>query len=83
MKEGNPGLLIELDSECKTLINYCLLDEKHGFKHPKIKSNKLDFSGLSYDRFRDTIWITIDKGECLFSLSPGRTKSLKHLGSSP
>ena len=66
VKEGEPGLLIELDSECKTLINYCLLDEKHGFKHPRIKSKKLDFSGLSYDHSRDTIWITSDKGECLF-----------------
>ena len=38
LEERNPGLLIELNSECKTLINYCLLDEGHGFKHPeKIK----------------------------------------------
>ena len=43
MEEGYPGLLIELDSECKTLINYCLLDEKYGFKYPRIKSKKLDF----------------------------------------
>ena len=52
VKEENSGLLIELDSEYKTLINYCLLDEKHGFKQPRIKSKKLDFSGLSYDQLQ-------------------------------
>ena len=66
VKEGEPGLLIELDSKCETIINHCKLNEKHGFKHPRIKSEKLDFSGLSYDYTSDTIWITSDKGECLF-----------------
>ena len=75
VKEGNPGLLIELDSECKTLINYCLLDEKHVFKHPRTKSKKLDFSGLSYDHFRETIGITSDKGECLFTFTGLNKKS--------
>ena len=66
VKEGEPGLLIELDSECKMIINHYILNEKHGFKHPRIKSEKLDFSGLSCDHTRDTIWIISDKGECLF-----------------
>ena len=66
VKEGEPGLLIELDSKCETIINHCKLNEKHGFKHPRIKSEKLDYSGLSYDYTSDTIWITSDKGECLF-----------------
>ena len=66
VKEGEPGLLIELDSKCETIINHYMLNEKHGFIHPRIKSEKLDFSGLSYDHTSDTIWITSDKGECLF-----------------
>ena len=28
LKEGKPGLLIELDSECKTILNFCELNEK-------------------------------------------------------
>ena len=32
VKEGEPCLLIELDSECKMIVNYCKLNEKHGFK---------------------------------------------------
>ena len=66
IKEGKPGLLIELDSECKTILNYCVLNEKCGFKHPRVKPKKLDFSGLSYDHSRDAIWIASDKGECIF-----------------
>ena len=79
VKEGAPGLLIELDAECKTIINYCKLNEKHGFKHPRIKSEKLDFSGLSYDSTSDTIWITSDKGECLFHFNFNDKKVLSRL----
>ena len=73
------GLLIELVSEGKTIVNYCKLNEKHGFKHPRIKSKKLDFSGLSYDHTRNTIWITSDKGECLFHFNFNDKKVLSRL----
>ena len=66
VKEGGPGLLIELDSEFKMIVNYCKLNKKYGFKHPRIKSKKLDFSGLSYDYTRNTIWITSDKENASF-----------------
>ena len=66
IKEGKPGLLIELDSECKTILNCCVLNKECGFKHPRIKPKKLDFSGLSYDHSRDAMWIASDKGECIF-----------------
>jgi uncharacterized protein YjiK len=79
VKEGDPGLLIELDLKCKTIINHCKLDEKHGFKHPRIKSEKLDFSGLSYDYTSDSIWITSDKGECLFNFNFNEKKVLSRL----
>ena len=79
VKEGEPGLLIELDSKCETIMNHCKLNEKHGFKHPRIKSEKLDFSGLSYDYTSDTIWITSDKGECLFHFNFDDKKVLNRL----
>ena len=79
VKEGEPGLLIELDSKCETIINHCKLNEKHGFKHPRIKSEKLDYSGLSYDYTSDTIWITSDKGECLFHFNFDDKKVLNRL----
>ena len=79
VKEGDPGLLIELDSECKTIISFCKLSDKYGFKHPRINFEKLDFSGLSYDHSRDTIWITSDKGECLFNFDWNKKKVLNRL----
>ena len=79
VKEGEPGLLIELDSKCETIINHYMLNEKHGFIHPRIKSEKLDFSGLSYDHTSDTIWITSDKGECLFHFNFDDKKVLNRL----
>lgn len=79
VKEAEPGLLIELDSDCNTIISTCQLSEKYGFKHPRINSKKLDFSGLSYDHSRDTIWITSDKGECLFHFDWNKKKVLNRL----
>jgi uncharacterized protein YjiK len=48
-------------------------------KHPRIKSKKLDFSGLSYDHSRNTIWITSDKGECLFHFNFNEKKVVNRL----
>ena len=43
-----------------------MLHANHGFVHPELKADKLDFSGLSYDSSSDNLWISSDKGECLF-----------------
>ena len=66
VKEGRPGLLIELDVEGTRILQARLLNETNGFVHPTVSPDKLDFSGLSYDAERNTIWITSDKGQCLF-----------------
>ena len=55
VKEGKPGILIELDSECKKILDCCELTEECGYKHRRLKSKKFDFSGLYYDHFRDAI----------------------------
>jgi uncharacterized protein YjiK len=61
IKEGKPGLLIELDSECKKILNCCELTEECGFKHRRLKSKKLDFSGLSYDHSRMRFGLQVTK----------------------
>ena len=66
VKECRPGLLIELDPGCSTILSARLLTEANGFTHPTVGPDKLDFSGLSYDSHRDTLWIASDKGKCLF-----------------
>lgn len=66
VKECRPGLLIELDPDCSTILSSRMLTESNGFFHPKVGPDRLDFSGLSYDSKRDTLWIASDKGKCLF-----------------
>ena len=69
VKEGQPGLLIEISSDLGTILNAKLLTHLNGFNHPKIPEKKLDFSGLSYDCSRDLLWIASDKGRCIFLYS--------------
>jgi len=66
VKECRPGLLIELDAECSTILSSRLLTPENGFSHPKLGPRRLDFSGLSYDSLRDSLWIASDQGQCLF-----------------
>ena len=66
VKEGRPGLLIELDAGCDTILASRLLNQENGFSHPNVGPRRLDFSGLSYDSRRDTLWIASDQGQCLF-----------------
>ena len=66
VKESRPGLLIELDPECSAILSSRLLSQANGFSHPKLGPRRLDFSSLSYDSQRDTLWIASDQGQCLF-----------------
>ena len=79
VKEARPGLLIELDPECSTILSSRLLTQANGFSHPKLGPRRLDFSGLSYDSQRDTIWVSSDKGQCLFHYDWKRDQVLQRL----
>ena len=79
VKEGRPGLLIELDAECSTILSSRLLTTANGFSHPKLGPRRLDFSGLSYDSQRDTLWIASDQGQCLFHYDWNRNQVLQRL----
>ena len=79
VKEERPGLLIELDPDCSTILSSRLLTAANGFSHPRVGPRKLDFSGLSYDSRRDTIWVASDKGQCLFHYDWKRDQVLQRL----
>ena len=79
VKEGRPGLLIELDGEGNNILQARLLNDSNGFVHPTVGAEKLDFSGLSYDAERNTIWITSDKGQCLFHYDWDQDRVLQRL----
>ena len=79
VKEGRPGLLIELDGEGNSILQARLLNDSNGFVHPTVGAEKLDFSGLSYDAERNTICITSDKGQCLFDYDWNQDRVLQRL----
>ena len=66
MKEGDPGLLIEVSSDLQTIRSYELLNDENGFRDTKVGADKLDFSDLCYDERRDLFWIISDKAKRLF-----------------
>ena len=79
VKEHQPGLLIELDPSLTTILSTRVLQASQGFIHPELKADKLDFSGLSYDSSRDTLWIASDKGRCLFQYDWARDTVVRRL----
>ena len=83
VKERQPGLLIELDSTLTTILSTRMLQASQGFMHPDLKSEKLDFSGLSYDSSSDTLWIVSDKGRCLFQYDWAGDTCLLYTSPSP
>jgi uncharacterized protein YjiK len=66
MKEGVPGLLLELSPDLKAIQNHVLLNDGNGFIDDDVQGAKLDFSGICYDPGRRKFWIVSDKGRRLF-----------------
>ena len=79
LKEGKPGLLIELSPDLTKIEAVTELTEAHGFKDCK-RDTKADFSGLSWDTDARAVWIVSDKLQraFLFDLAGHRVReSLK------
>lgn len=79
VKEGRPGLLIEISPDLGAIIGARLLTATNGFEHSRVGPDKLDFSGLSHDSIHNTLWITSDQGQCLFHYDWGADQVLQRL----
>lgn len=66
LKEGEPGLLLELTASLDQILEHRLLSADNGFVDDDTSSEKLDFSGLFYDATDDLFWIVSDQGQRLF-----------------
>ena len=66
IKEGVPGLLVEVSPDLQTIRSHKLLNEENGFRDNDVSGDKLDFSGICYDRRRARFWIVSDKAKRLF-----------------
>ncbi len=75
MKEGDPGLLIELSRDFKEILSHQLLDRRKGFvdpgvhHDPGIPAQKVDFSDICYDATRAAFWIISDKAQRVYLYS--------------
>jgi uncharacterized protein YjiK len=66
MKEGAPGLLVEISSDLQTIRSHQLLNYENGFHDTEVGADDLDFSDICYDQSRDRFWIISDKARRLF-----------------
>lgn len=66
LKEGKPGLLMQVSPDLKKLLDYKFLGNANGFHDPDTEDDELDFSGICYDPTRDRFWIVSDKAKRLF-----------------
>ncbi len=89
VKEGLPGLIVEISADLATILAYRLLNEDNGFRDDDVSGDEMDFSGICHDRSRDKFWIVSDRCRRLFlydwkddrvthSLALGYEKNGKH-----
>lgn len=65
LKEGDPGLIIELDPSMKRILNHKHLGAASGFADDDKNSSKIDYSGIQHDE-GSRFWIVSDKAKRLF-----------------
>lgn len=66
MKEGFPGLLIEVSSDLKSIKAHQFLNRDSGFYDTEVQDNQIDFSDICYDSSRNQFWIISDRAKRLF-----------------
>jgi uncharacterized protein YjiK len=66
LKEGEPGLLIEISKDRGKILSARVLDATNGFIDDDVDGPEIDFSGIHYDDTRSRFWIVSDKARRLF-----------------
>lgn len=67
MKEGQPGLLVELPTSLDEIRSLRSLNADNGFLDDDVSGKALDFSDICYDEQRDLFWIVSDQAQRLFA----------------
>lgn len=66
LKEGLPGLLIEVSADLSKIISHRVLNHLNGFHGSSLEADVLDFSDLCYDESRERFWIISDQARTLY-----------------
>ena len=78
LKESDPGLLIEISKDLKTICNHRILNTGNGFENSNTDSCELDYSDICYDPLRQLFWILSDKAKCVFLYSWEKDQVVTH-----
>jgi uncharacterized protein YjiK len=65
MKEGDPGLLIEVSPDLNAIRSHAVLNAENGFRDTEVDPDEIDFSDLCYQG-PEHFWIISDKAKRLF-----------------
>ncbi|MCA8909205.1 MAG: SdiA-regulated domain-containing protein [Rhodospirillaceae bacterium] len=76
LKEGNPGLLIEVASNLKEIRGHTVLGAHNGFTAPGLDPGRMDFSDIAADATRAAFWIVSDLARRLYLYAPGEDRVL-------
>ncbi|MEM9685098.1 MAG: SdiA-regulated domain-containing protein, partial [Pseudomonadota bacterium] len=68
LKEGVPGMLIEIASDLTAILGRSILSADRGFVDPGLDADSIDYSGICYDPTRDAFWIVSDKARRVYIL---------------
>jgi uncharacterized protein YjiK len=66
LKQGPPGLLIELDPDLNSVRSYQSLGPEQGFLDDDREAVEIDYSGISYDLKRKQFWIASDRAKRVY-----------------
>jgi uncharacterized protein YjiK len=77
LKEGEPGLLIEISKDLGSILAARVLDATNGFIDDDVDGPEIDFSGIEYDDTRSLFWIVSDKARRLFLYAWDRNRVIQ------
>jgi uncharacterized protein YjiK len=66
LKEGEPGLMIEISKDWGSILGAHVLDVSNGFVDDEVDGSAIDFSDIQYDATRSHFWVVSDKAKRLF-----------------
>lgn len=74
LKEGDPGLLIEIAKNLDAIRSHVKLDVRNGFVDDEVEPHKVDYSGICYDPSRAAFWIVSDKARRVYLYDRGANR---------
>ncbi|MEM7443029.1 MAG: SdiA-regulated domain-containing protein [Pseudomonadota bacterium] len=66
LKEGEPGLLIEIDADLTGILGHAALDDFDGFTRFAKAGERVDYSDICYDSSRGLYWVVSDKAKRVY-----------------